>query len=62
MRSIGLLPFLLLAQSPAIKTGPETGTRIPPFQLPDQNGRLQSLESLRGDKGLMLAFVRSADW
>jgi len=45
-----------------MKTGPEVGARIPSFSLPDQDGKSQSLESLRGPNGLMLAFVRSADW
>lgn len=45
-----------------VKTGPEIGTAIPPFEASDQNGKLQTLETLRGPKGLVLMFVRSADW
>lgn len=45
-----------------MQTGPRVGERIPGFTLKDQNGREQSFESLRGPNGLVLAFVRSADW
>ena len=45
-----------------MKTGPEVGERIPDFQLPDQNGQMQTFESLKGPKGLVLLVVRSADW
>ena len=49
-------------QNANLKTGPEVGAKIPSFDLVDQNGKRQTLESLRGPKGLVLAFVRSADW
>ena len=42
--------------------GPQVGATIPSFTLPDQTGRLRSLESLMGPKGAMLVFFRSADW
>jgi cytochrome oxidase Cu insertion factor (SCO1/SenC/PrrC family) len=45
-----------------MQTGPAVGQRIPDFSLPDQHGATRSLKDLRGPKGLMLAFVRSADW
>jgi hypothetical protein len=45
-----------------MKTGPAVGEKIPGFELIDQDGRKQNLASLSGPKGLMLAFVRSADW
>ncbi|MBK5294849.1 MAG: hypothetical protein JJE04_24625 [Acidobacteriia bacterium] len=45
-----------------VKTGPEVGARIPALHLEDQNGKRQSLATLTGPKGLMLVFVRSADW
>jgi peroxiredoxin len=43
-------------------TGPAVGTRIPKFALLDQDGKVQTLDSLRGPKGLVLVFTRSADW
>ena len=53
----------LLAQQPAkIQTGPEIGAAIPKFEAPDQNGRLQTLQSVAGPKGTILVFYRSADW
>ena len=45
-----------------LKTGPRVGSKIPPFEASDQFGKRQTLESLRGPKGLALLFVRSADW
>ena len=44
------------------KTGPAVGSLIPSFEAMDQNGAAQTFEKLRGTKGLMLAFSRSADW
>lgn len=55
-----LLAAVCLAQT--IRTGPAVGERIPAFRLIDQHGREQTLETLRGPNGLVLAFVRSADW
>jgi peroxiredoxin len=56
--------FLLLAGfcSAAEKTGPAIGSRIPDFEAMDQNGNRQTFASLKGPKGLMLLFSRSADW
>jgi cytochrome oxidase Cu insertion factor (SCO1/SenC/PrrC family) len=44
------------------KLGPQVGTRVPDFSLPDQHGQTRTLQSLMGPKGLMLVFNRSADW
>ncbi len=44
------------------KLGPQVGTRVPDFSLPDQRGQTRTLQSLMGPKGLMLVFFRSADW
>ncbi len=38
------------------------GTEIPPISMSDQNGETQSFQSLRGERGLLLFFNRSADW
>jgi hypothetical protein len=45
-----------------IRTGPAIGATIPGFSAPDQNGRVQSLQSIAGPKGALLVFYRSADW
>ncbi len=42
--------------------GPQVGERIPEFAIPDQNGTVQTLESIMGEKGAMIVFHRSADW
>jgi cytochrome oxidase Cu insertion factor (SCO1/SenC/PrrC family) len=42
--------------------GPAVGERLPAFEAVDQDGRPRTFESLRGPKGLVLLFFRSADW
>jgi hypothetical protein len=42
--------------------GPQVGEQIPEFTLPDQQGRQQTLESIKGPNGTMLLFHRSASW
>jgi peroxiredoxin len=44
------------------KLGPQVGERAPDFQLIDQAGKPQTLQSIMGRRGAMLVFVRSADW
>jgi hypothetical protein len=38
------------------------GKLAPAFALPDQFGHEQSNETLKGSKGTILLFFRSADW
>ena len=42
--------------------GPQVGERVPDFSLPDQHGRMRTLQSVMGEKGAMILFHRSADW
>lgn len=42
--------------------GPEVGKRIPAFEALDQNGRMQTFDSIRGPNGAVIVFIRSADW
>ncbi len=42
--------------------GLAVGQQAPNFSLPDQFGRKQTLDSLKGAKGTVLLFFRSADW
>ena len=42
--------------------GLAVGQRAPAFSLHDQFGRVQTLDSLKGPKGTVLLFFRSADW
>ena len=48
------------AAAPAV--GLEIGQQAPAFTLPDQFGHVQSNETLKGSKGTVLLFFRSADW
>ena len=51
-----------VAQPDVQRLGPQVGQRVPDFTLVDQDGRQRSLQSLMGDRGLILVFSRSADW
>jgi cytochrome oxidase Cu insertion factor (SCO1/SenC/PrrC family) len=48
------------AAAPAV--GLEIGQHAPAFALPDQFGHEQSNETLKGPKGTVILFFRSADW
>jgi copper chaperone CopZ len=45
-----------------VRTGPAVGAAIPAFTAVDQHGKTRRFEDLRGPKGLVLLFYRSADW
>jgi len=47
---------------PPTSTGPGVGQKIPSFRAPDQNGRIQDFNSIRGPQGAAIYFMRSADW
>jgi peroxiredoxin len=42
--------------------GLEVGQKAPAFSARDQFGEEQTLETLKGPKGTVLLFFRSADW
>jgi hypothetical protein len=46
----------------AAPIGLEVGAKAPAFSLPDQFGHTQSNQTLKGSKGTVLLFFRSADW
>ena len=45
-----------------LPTGPEIGERVPNFSLPDQHGKISTLQELVGENGALLNFYRSASW
>lgn len=51
-----------IENGPGKDLGPATGTFVGDFSLPDANGSTQDFTTLRGDNGVVLSFVRSADW
>lgn len=57
-------PVVMAAQLPpgSPMPGPAVGGNIPVFHAVDQEGREQAFESIRGPRGAMLVFHRSADW
>ena len=50
------------AQINVANLGPQVGDQVPAFSLSDQNGQIQTLDSVKGSNGTMLLFHRSADW
>jgi len=58
-----MAPFLE-GQAPksGSQPGPAVGQKIPFFRAPDQYGRMQDFNSLRGPNGAMIVFERSLDW
>lgn len=45
-----------------VATGPEVGSRLPDFQLPNSSGRLIDFHEDRGSAKAALVFYRSAVW
>jgi hypothetical protein len=45
-----------------LSVGLAVGQKAPPFSLHDQFDQVQTLDSLKGSKGTVLLFFRSADW
>jgi len=66
MRVLGRIRWLTLVAAAvvlaAVKTGPAVGEKIPAFEVRDIEGNLRDFENLKGPNGLVLLFVRSADW
>ena len=44
------------------RLGPQVGEPVPDFTFLNQRGATRSLQSVMGDRGAMLVFIRSADW
>ena len=58
--ALGLMPAMA---NPAFDLGPAIGTQAPSLGQPlDAAGKSRTLDSLMGEKGLVLFFVRSASW
>ena len=60
--TIIILSITSMADAPD-DLGPAIGSKIPHnLQTIDQHGAAQNIDSLMGEKGLVLAFFRSAEW
>lgn len=53
---------MMAVRSVAREYGPKVGETIPSFSALDQDGRPQTLETISGPAGAVIAFNRSADW
>ena len=51
-----------IATIEALSIGLPAGQRAPAFSLGDQFGQVQTLDTLKGVRGTVLLFFRSADW
>lgn len=60
--SPALFHALVAATNHGVTSGPAVGQKVPDFSLPDENGRRSTLHQLMGSRGLLLVFLRSADW
>lgn len=56
------LPIVFALLAAAGGPGPAVGEALPAFEARDQAGKVRSFETLRGPRGLVLVFFRSADW
>ena len=62
-RLLAVASLALLGTAFAAEPGPQAGEKFPDvLQAFDHTGREQNLETLMGEKGVALFFVRSADW
>lgn len=63
MRGFLLIVFGFLLFTADAQAAAKVGEMIPiDLSLQNQSGEVQSFENLVGDKGVVLVFVRSADW
>ena len=65
MAGVSFSAMLLAAEREQVvvsNLGPQIGEQVPDFELSDQFGALQNLESIMGPNGAMILFHRSADW
>jgi hypothetical protein len=60
LAALSLAAAELAAQSTVPGIGP--GAAFPRFSLPDQTGKSRTFNDIRGPRGAMLVFYRSADW
>lgn len=62
--SIALLFSMQLAVAQDFVWAPDfpEGSTLPVLEAPDQNGNVQTLATLTGEKGIVLMFSRSFDW
>jgi hypothetical protein len=45
-----------------MRTGVPIGASIPPFEAVDADGKAWNFDAIKGPRGALLLFYRSADW
>jgi hypothetical protein len=58
----GMAPLALADAEYAAAWGPSVGSTAPLLSANDQDGKLQTLATLTGSRGLLVVFNRSVDW
>lgn len=61
-RGTAISLLLICAALIARDYGPAIGSKMPGFELKDQDGKTHTMASLLGPKGAVILFFRSADW
>ena len=61
-RNVAVSLLLVCGSVGARDYGPPVGSKMPGFELKDQEGKRHTLASLLGPKGAVIVFFRSADW
>jgi len=61
-RGAAISLLLISAALNARDFGPALGSKLPGFELKDQDGKTHTLAGLLGPKGAVIVFFRSADW
>ena len=60
--AISVTQFASANEKHAASWGPKVGSTAPMLEAEDQAGKTQTLNSLKGPKGLLVVFNRSVDW
>src|SRR5947209_13640969 len=56
-RALILVIFVLIAAAAAAAQGPAVGAKLENFSLPDTDGKVQTLEGLKGKNGAVIIFL-----
>lgn len=55
-------PGTRMPETDDFPTGPEVGTALPDFSLPDQHGRTVTFSEARNGGQALVVFIRATEW